>query len=1072
MSSAVIEDYFSPALRSRGNHYFRAGRVTLISCDGFQIQASVRGTATYAVELDFDGSVFCGGCSCPFSGGMDPCKHLWAVYQQAISDGVITGDGAQAQLREFSRPLKPVAAKQRAKPVPAWARALNGIESSLRQSNSGRYEDASRFTWPENTRILYIVNADRTFKSTRLSIDVGTQSMKRNGEWGAIKRITVNDNAWRAHPDLAHRTIAQQLSGWSATQYYGSKSGWPSTHEIEPSGFVTTVRLMCGTGCCHYRTEPTGPLSPLAWDEGPAWQLRVSVAKDANATGRFSFSGAFHRGEERINLNECWLTISSGLFLANGKLSSMEKCECDELLEHLKRSGPLLLRRGEIDAFLQALFMLPGVPPIDLPAEAAINKVQGSPKPQLKLRASSQYRCGYADKLAGNVSFAYGTQVVPSTETRGAFFDAKSRQLLDRDRSAERKHLQRLFELGFRQEYGSQDYRVASSRLSEVVTRLSKDGWHVEAEGKLYRTAGEIKVEVNSGIDWFDLNATVDFGDQRASLPQLLEALERGQNTVVLGDGTVGMLPEQWLKKHAMLAGLGKVDGDAIRFKPTQVGVLDALLCSMPEANCDAVFSAARDRLKSFAGVAPADPPAGFVGELRPYQREGLGWLHFLRDFSFGGCLADDMGLGKTIQVLGLLQARHKESAGASLVVVPRSLVFNWQQEAARFAPELRVLDHTGMQRSKECEQFQNYDIVLTTYGTLRRDAAQFRDFVFDYLILDEAQAIKNATTESAKAARVLQGKHRLAMSGTPVENHLGELWSIFEFLNPGMLGSARVFKSLTATPADGAAGDRSLLASALRPFILRRTKKQVAADLPEKLEQTLHCELEADQRKLYDDLRDYYRKALHDRIEKEGINKAKIVVLEALLRLRQAACHPGLIDKNRTNESSAKLETLMAQLTEVLQEGHKVLVFSQFTSMLAIVQDRVKQQGIVYEYLDGKTKDRQARVERFQTDPACKLFLISLKAGGVGLNLTAADYVFLLDPWWNPAVEAQAIDRTHRIGQTRSVFAYRLIAKDTVEEKVLELQQRKRQLADAIIGEDNSLISQLTAEDLNLLLS
>jgi SNF2 family DNA or RNA helicase len=433
------------------------------------------------------------------------------------------------------------------------------------------------------------------------------------------------------------------------------------------------------------------------------------------------------------------------------------------------------------------------------------------------------------------------------------------------------------------------------------------------------------------------------------------------------------------------------------------------------------------------------------------------------------------MGVGKTAQVLALLETRREqratgESVRPSLVVVPRSLVFNWKEEAARFTPQLKILDHTGLGRSDE--GFGECDVILTTYGTLRRDAAMMKDVEFDYIVLDEAQSIKNATTENAKAVRLLRGAHRLALSGTPVENHLGELWSLFEFLNPGMLGAASVFKLAGNAARNPDDETRRLLAHALRPFILRRTKEQVARELPEKTEQTIYCEMEPEQRKLYNELRQHYRNALLKRIETDGLAKSKMMVLEALLRLRQAACHPGLIDGKRAEEPSAKLDTLLEQLREVMDEGHKALVFSQFTSLLSIVRERLDQDGVNYEYLDGSTRDRQSPVERFQNDPDCRLFLVSLKAGGLGLNLTAAEYVFLLDPWWNPAVEAQAIDRAHRIGQTRQVFAYRLIARDTVEEKVLELQKTKRDLAAAIIGADNSLIRNLKREDLELLLS
>jgi SNF2 family DNA or RNA helicase len=342
----------------------------------------------------------------------------------------------------------------------------------------------------------------------------------------------------------------------------------------------------------------------------------------------------------------------------------------------------------------------------------------------------------------------------------------------------------------------------------------------------------------------------------------------------------------------------------------------------------------------------------------------------------------------------------------------------------------------------------------------------------FDYVILDEAQAIKNAASESAKAARLLRANHRLALSGTPVQNHLGELWSLLDFLNPGMLGATKALAALTSADRNVSPETRQFLANALRPFILRRTKEQVAQDLPEKFEQTIFCDLDKRQRALYDELKEHYRQSLLGRIDREGLGKSKLQILEALLRLRQAACHPGLLNKSQIDDGSAKLDTLLPRLAEVAAEGHKAIVFSQFTSLLAIVRKRLDEKETVYEYLDGKTRDRQEKVERFQNDPNCRLFLVSLKAGGLGLNLTAAQYVFLLDPWWNPAVEAQAIDRAHRIGQTRQVFAYRLIARDTVEEKVLALQQSKRELADAIINADNAILSKLRREDLELLLS
>ena len=726
---------------------------------------------------------------------------------------------------------------------------------------------------------------------------------------------------------------------------------------------------------------------------------------------------------------------------------------------------------------------MPVVPPLNLPEELRLEEIHVPPRPCLRIRRDAN-RAWAQELLVADLSFDYAGVVAPFTDPRTRIY-LSDRRLLVREQEPIRAAQARLEALGVRSRanFSGLDgarFEFNQKKLPAIAQALVAEGWLIEAEGKLFRRSGAFHLDVSTGIDWFEVRGGLEFGDSVAPLPELLKAIQRGENMVRLDDGTYGMLPEDWLRQFGMLAGLGSTAGDHVRFRRSQAGLLDVLLAGQPQVSFDENFARIRRELAGFGGIQAASQPAAFCGQLRGYQREGLGWMLFLQRFGFGGCLADDMGVGKTAQVLALLQTRRDLRAssngngagapGPSLVVVPRSLVFNWKQEAARFTPDLRVLDHTGLGRSME--NFGAHDVILTTYGTLRRDAPAFRDFPFDYVVLDEAQAIKNAQTESAKAARLLQAGHRLALSGTPIENHLGELWSLFEFLNPGMLGAASVFKLGGDAIRDPDTEMKQLLARALRPFILRRTKEQVVSELPPKLEQTLYCEMEEEQGRLYDELRRHYRDTLMKRIDTEGMAKSKMHVLEALLRLRQAACHPALLDKERAAQPSAKLDMLLPQLEEVLQEGHKALVFSQFTSFLSIVRKHLDSRKLSYEYLDGRTRDRQARVERFQTDPGCKLFLISLKAGGLGLNLTAADYVFLLDPWWNPAVEAQAIDRTHRIGQHRSVFAYRLIARDTVEEKVLALQNTKRDLADAIINADNSLIQKLSREDIELLLS
>lgn len=407
-----------------------------------------------------------------------------------------------------------------------------------------------------------------------------------------------------------------------------------------------------------------------------------------------------------------------------------------------------------------------------------------------------------------------------------------------------------------------------------------------------------------------------------------------------------------------------------------------------------------------------------------------------------------------------------RKREGPVLVVAPRSLIHNWLAEARRFAPSLRTLAYVGAERISLASQIEALDLIITTYGTVRNDYLELQAITFDLVILDEAQAIKNADSQASKACRALNARQRFALTGTPVENHLGELWAIFEYLSPGLLGTRNHFGRLVARE-----GGIDLLQRALRPLILRRTKAQVLSELPPKTELTLRIPLSGDEAARYAELRDHYRNSLRDRIATEGLDKSRMHVLEALLRLRQAACHPGLLDPSRRGESSSKLEALLDHLEEVAGEGHKVLVFSQFVQLLTIVRDRLDKLGLAYAYLDGATVRRQEEIERFQNDPDTKLFLVSLKAGGFGLNLTAADFVFILDPWWNPAVEAQAIDRAHRIGQTRPVFAYRLIAEGTVEEKILDLHAQKRRLAEAIIAADEAP-GPLTAEDLELLLS
>ncbi|MBD5653864.1 MAG: DEAD/DEAH box helicase [Candidatus Eremiobacteraeota bacterium] len=484
-----------------------------------------------------------------------------------------------------------------------------------------------------------------------------------------------------------------------------------------------------------------------------------------------------------------------------------------------------------------------------------------------------------------------------------------------------------------------------------------------------------------------------------------------------------------------------------------------------------------RERLRNFEGIPGVEAPPMLTGALRGYQQRGLDFLAYLAEFGFGGILADEMGLGKTLQVLNyLLRRKMIEGPAPSLVIAPTSVTHTWENEIARFAPELKVLRlHSGSERASRYEDVPNADVVITSYALARLDAQQLAGYHFRTLILDEAQNAKNPSSQIARVVRSLHADHRLALTGTPVENSLRDLWAIFAFVEPGLLGTETSFRRRFEIPiADNDEKAIATLRSRLEPFLLRRTKEDVAPELPERTEVSLACDLSPLQRRLYRGVAEAARRDVFAIVDQQGIESAQVHVLAALTRLRQICAHPGLLFEEHREEAdaSAKFEAFLETVDEILSGGHRLLVFSAFASMLRIMRTALDKRGIKYGYLDGSTKDkdRQDEVARFMAPDGPPLFLCSLKAGGVGLTLTAADYVILYDPWWNPAVERQAIDRTHRIGQQRAVTAYRLVTTGTVEEKIRALAERKSSLSRNIIKADGALAKALTREDLEML--
>jgi ERCC4-related helicase len=589
----------------------------------------------------------------------------------------------------------------------------------------------------------------------------------------------------------------------------------------------------------------------------------------------------------------------------------------------------------------------------------------------------------------------------------------------------------------------------------------------------------ETHIQVSSGIDWFDASVELRFGDQSVSIVDVKRALAQRQNFVRLGDGSVGLLPEDWLKKYSLLLKMGETKGNKVRLKKYHFSVLDELLTEISEEKLQEELEIKKERLENIMSndYSAISPPEHLNANLRPYQVAGFQWLIFLNEAGWGGILADDMGLGKTVQTLAFFQHYKNTHPDAKFMVVcPTTLMYNWENEIKKFTPMLTHMIHHGPKRSINPDTYNRYDIIITTYGTMRSDIKTFKEIEFDYVVLDESQSIKNPQSQVAKASLLLNSKNRLALSGTPVQNNTFDLYAQMNFLNPGMLGSREFFMSEFATPIDKFMEDevKQQLRKLTYPFLLRRTKEQVAKDLPEKTETILYCEMGAEQRKIYDAYRNSYRSQILGMIEERGMERSQMHILQGLTKLRQICDSPAILnEEERFHNYSVKLDELHREITENVGD-HKVLIFSQFLGMLGLIREKLDTEKIKHVYFDGSStsNERERAIQEFQNNHECRVFLISLKAGGIGLNLTAADYVYIVDPWWNPAVEQQAIDRTHRIGQTKNIFAYRLICKDTLEEKMLQLQERKRALASELVSDDSAFMRRLTKDDIAFLFS
>ncbi|MFW6086971.1 MAG: DEAD/DEAH box helicase, partial [Myxococcota bacterium] len=588
------------------------------------------------------------------------------------------------------------------------------------------------------------------------------------------------------------------------------------------------------------------------------------------------------------------------------------------------------------------------------------------------------------------------------------------------------------------------------------------------------------QMRVASGVDWLSLDMSFDAGGVAVDENELRASLEKGRHLVRLKDGTYAPVdPDKVNEVLSRMAEIYATSGGPKKKLPlSQAGRVQDLLRLVSDGKVTSTARSLFGKLEDLGSVEAVPKPRALKGvELRDYQKKGFSWLVFIHNLGSGGILADDMGLGKTLQAIALIAwAKSKtKKKKPSLVVAPTSVVPNWQREIAKFAPSLETLVWQGPDRKDYEHAIEKADIVITSYALLRRDEATLGEVDFRYAILDEAQHIKNPLSNTAQAAKKLRSERRLALTGTPIENRLSEIWSIFDFVSPGLLGGLKAFEEKFAKPIDrGDEEAMTKLRATIHPFVLRRTKGDVAKDLPEKIEQEMVVPMAEEQSKLYKQILREVRQSVLSEVEKQGISKAQIQILAALTRLRQVACDPRLMNLpgEWSGEESGKLGALLELIDDAVSAGHRVLVFSQFVEMLKLIRQELDTKKVTYEYLDGGTKDRLERVDRFNEDESISAFLISLKAGGTGLNLTGADVVIHYDPWWNPAVEDQATDRAHRIGQTKVVTVYRVIARGTVEEKILELSGKKRQLVANVLSTEGHPLKGLTKKDVDDLFS
>ena len=1086
-------DEFDRGALSRGQDYARERRVTLLSCANNLIQANCRGSGSQRYQqqilLGTQGAAVIGRCSCPVGYN---CKHCVAVLLHLLQQA-------------------PTPASAPTPPAPVAPRLSSALQKWLQQLPKTEDQDSNGYPSGESSRLYYQLVPD-------LLIELYKVRLRKDGSLAEAKPYTALREALNLEPrfllPLDLRIARLAYSSKNNSYRHGNRLDLSGS----TGGEILTLLLESGRLFADIA-------DPLPLYRGAPRRARFDWQQQKSGDYRPSWQ---IEGDGELEILTA-VEPQHYLDLATGELGPLQPELPPKLVQHLRLAPNVSAAEAEL--FSLALREL--APQLPMPCAAEEQHIDDlQPTPRLRL-GSRPYN--YYDKPGGRIlnghrhhaglTFDYQGSTVHGRVKQGQIHQLQGRQILliARQPKAEEALRKTLRQLGFKSapqshqaaNQGAEGFELASDEawLSFVQLQLPllrSQGWRIDIEAEFLFDLTSVDgwyadLDESPERDWFDLELGILVDGQRISLlPVLLRLIQRNPellspaNLQLRGDDELLRLPLDQQRNE---------DGRPLqvllpfgRLKPilATLGELylrdqspsSALRLSAPDAARLSELEGLElewqggERLREFARrlrdcqSAPALAPPGLLAELRPYQREGLGWMQTLRELQAGGVLGDDMGLGKTLQSLAhLLTEKHAGRLDRpALAVMPTSLIPNWQDEAARFAPQLRVLALHGPQRHKDFARLGDYDLLLTTYALLPRDLEQLQAQPLHVLILDEAQYIKNPASKAAQAARQLDARQRLCLSGTPLENHLGELWSLFHFLMPGWLGDSKRFTRDYRTPIEkhGDAARLAHLNARLKPFLLRRKKDQVAKELPAKSEIVHWVELSEAQRDLYETVRLAMDKKVREEIHRKGLARSQIVILEALLKLRQVCCDLRLVKSaNGTTKlrggSSGKLDSLLEMLVELIAEGRRVLLFSQFTSMLTLIEAELQLRDIPYVQLTGATSDRRSPVQQFQSG-AVPLFLISLKAGGTGLNLTAADTVIHYDPWWNPAAENQATDRAYRIGQDKPVFVYKLIARGTVEEKIQQLQQKKAALAAGVLENHSDASWQLQPGDIDAL--